>query len=242
MFAKCNINKRIARVFPVGRRVVFTAMLALLVTTTFESRAIAGEPPKIDEERPAAAPTPHPIAIDKLPILTLPVAVSAVYVDGQRVVDDAWIAKQWAAVDRLYAEFGIRFERRESHELTQKNARLETKEDRDALGEHFVEGVVNVFFVKALMDIDEIGRVRMGVCWRAPKQKRFVAVASNAGPTVLAHELGHFLGNGHSKVMDNVMSYDRSGGRVFFDSQQKKTMRATAMQLLRDGIVKGERP
>ena len=170
------------------------------------------------------------------------VAVSAVNIDGERVVDDAWVDAQWAAVDRLYAGFGIRFDRRWADPLPETSARLETKEDRDALGEHFVEGAINVFFVKALLDIDEIGRIRMGVCWRTPARKRFVAVASNAKPTVLAHELGHFLGNGHSKVVDNVMSYDRTGKPVFFDATQKKTLRATAMQLLLDGVVRGVQP
>ncbi|MET0594860.1 MAG: hypothetical protein ABW133_19320 [Polyangiaceae bacterium] len=185
---------------------------------------------------------PTAIAADKEPLITLPVVVSAVYVDGTRVVDDAWIQKQWASVDKLYADFGIRFDRLPAKQVPATSARLETKEDRDALAAYFAEGVVNVFFVKALMDIDEIGRIRMGVCWRAPGNKRFVAVASNAKPTVLAHELGHLLGNGHSKVVDNVMSYDRTGAPVFFDATQKKTMRATALQLLRDGIVKGEEP
>jgi hypothetical protein len=179
---------------------------------------------------------------EEQPVLTMSVAVSAVNIDGERVVDDAWVDAQWAAVDRLYADIGVRFERKWADPVPATSARLETKEDRDALGAYFVEGVINVFFVKALLDIDEIGRIRMGVCWRTPSRKRFVAVASNAKPTVLAHELGHFLGNGHSKVMDNVMSYDRTGGPVFFDATQKKTIRATALQLLRDGIVKQVQP
>jgi hypothetical protein len=195
-------------------------MAALLLTTCGEKRAAAEEEP----------------------ILTMSVAVRAVDVDGARVVDDAWVDAQWAAVDRLYAKIGIRFERRWADPLPATSARLETKEDRDALGEYFVDGVINVFFVKALLDIDEIGRIRMGVCWRTPSRRRFVAVASNAKPTVLAHELGHFLGNGHSRVMDNVMSYDRTGGPVFFDAAQKRTMRATALQLLRDGLVKPVQP
>jgi hypothetical protein len=173
------------------------------------------------------------------PLLNLSVAVSIATIEGEKVVDDPWMEAQWAAVDRLYADIGIRFERHLTTALPETSARLETKEDRDALGPRVKDGVINVFFVKSLLDIDEIGRIRMGVCWRAPGNRRLVAVASNAKPTVLAHELGHFLGNGHSKVTDNVMSYDRTGGPVFFDAAQKKKMRATAQQLLRDGIVKG---
>jgi hypothetical protein len=185
-------------------------------------------------ERPARA--------EEQEVLTLPVAVAAVTIDGGRVVDDAWVEAQWAAVDRLYGEFGIRFDRRWVEPLPETSARLETKEDRDALGAHVLEGTINVFFVKSLLDIDEIGRIRMGVVWRAPQKKKFVAVASNAKRTVLAHELGHYLGNGHSKVMDNVMSYDRTGGPVFFDAAQKKTMRTTALMLLQGGMLKPVQP
>ena len=223
MAHESSFDKQSRRVLSLGTRTTFR--LSLVTALAFAC---------------VTAIDPRAIAADKDPVLTLPVAISAVYVSGERVVDDAWIAKQWASVDKLYADFGIRFERRDGNKVPATSARLETKEDRDALGAHFVEGVVNVFFVKALMDIDEIGRIRMGVCWRAPGNKRFVAVASNAKPTVLAHELGHFLGNGHSKVVDNVMSYERSGGPVFFDANQKKTIRTTALALLRDGVVKAQ--
>ena len=217
-------RRKVASAPPVVRalraRACALGAAALVLTTSGENRAAA----------------------EQEPVLTLSVAVSAVDIEGTRVVDDTWIDAQWAAVDRLYSGIGIRFERRWADPLPATSARLETKEDRDQLGEYFVDGVINVFFVKALLDIDEIGRIRMGVCWRTPSRKRFVAVASNAKPTVLAHELGHFLGNGHSKVVDNVMSYDRTGGPVFFDATQRKTIRATALQLLRDGVVKPVQP
>src|SRR5687768_6114749 len=72
-------------------------------------------------------------AEEKEPVLTLTVAVAAVTLEGERVVDDAWVDAQWAAVDRLYASFGIRFDRRWVPPLPDTSARLETKEDRDAL-------------------------------------------------------------------------------------------------------------
>jgi hypothetical protein len=213
-----NVPSRLGRRATRARTCALGAFVILLTFASFEKRASAEEEP----------------------VLTLNVVVRAVDIDGERVVDDAWVDAQWAAVDKLYAGMGIRFERHFGEPVPATSARLETKEDRDKLGDYFAEGVINVFFVKALMDIDEIGRIRMGVCWRAPGRKRFVAVASNAKPTVLAHELGHFLGNGHSKVVDNVMSYDRTGGPVFFDAAQKRTMRTTALQLLRDGVVKAD--
>jgi hypothetical protein len=42
---------------------------------------------------------------------------------------------------------------------------------------------------------------------------------------VLAHELGHFFGNAHSTVVDNVMSYDRRTGSTFFDEAQGRRIR-----------------
>ena len=58
-------------------------------------------------------------------------------------------------------------------------------------------------------------------------------VAASALPSTLAHELGHFFGNGHSKVRDNVMSYDRSGATVFFDAAQKRKIKTFARIFLR---------
>jgi hypothetical protein len=179
-------------------------------------------------------------AAEREPLLVLGVSMSTATSNGERVVEDAWIDGQWAVVDRLYAEAGIRFQRQRGAALPETLAHLETREDRDALHEHAKDGVINVFFVKSLRDIDEPERMRRGVCWRSrfDPPRRYVAVSSISGPSVLAHELGHYLGNAHSKVPDNVMSYERTGGPVFFDPPQKKTLRRTAVQLLRDGVLR----
>src|SRR5262249_28550095 len=124
-------DKRKTRGFTRGRRAFLVAALGFAAVASIDPKAIAAE--------------------SKEPLLTLPVVVSAVYVDGTRVVDDAWIQKQWASVDKLYADFGIRFDRLPAKQIPATSARLETKEDRDALAAYFVDGVVNVFFVKALM-------------------------------------------------------------------------------------------
>jgi hypothetical protein len=52
---------------------------------------------------------------------------------------------------------------------------------------------------------------------------------------VLAHELGHYFGNAHSQVRDNVMSYERSGGPVFFDPEQGKRIAARARAYVKSG-------
>ena len=52
---------------------------------------------------------------------------------------------------------------------------------------------------------------------------------------MLAHELGHFFGNGHSSVPDNLMSYTRSGGKAFLDDAQVARVHAFATKLLAAG-------
>ena len=52
---------------------------------------------------------------------------------------------------------------------------------------------------------------------------------------VLAHELGHFFGNGHSDVPDNLMSYSRTGGRVFLDETQIDRIHMFSMRFLAAG-------
>ena len=49
------------------------------------------------------------------------------------------------------------------------------------------------------------------------------------------HELGHYFGNPHSPVADNVMSYERTGAPVFFDAAQGKRIAARARAYVRSG-------
>src|ERR1700749_4168966 len=84
--------------------------------------------------------------------------------------------------------------------------------------------------VGSLRDVDTPALVRQGVHWHSTKSpaKHYVIVASAAGATVLAHELGHFFGNPHTTIKDNLISYDRSGKDVFLNDEQKKKIAAFA--------------
>jgi hypothetical protein len=95
-------------------------------------------------------------------------------------------------------------------------------------------GVINVFVVESLKDVDEENRYRFGVHWRPSTRPgaRYVILSSTAPATVLVHELGHYFGNPHSTVADNVMSYVRTGADVFFDAPQIATIRATARRAI----------
>lgn len=170
--------------------------------------------------------------------IAIAVAQREVEVDGkrklERVVTRAFVEAQLATANELFAPHAVRFfEREPAGDLPESAARLETAADRDALATAMVAGVANVYFVESLRDVDDPKLHRMGVCWRklSNLKKRYVIVAASAQPTTLAHELGHFLGNPHSYVKNNLMSYDRDGGKVFLDDAQGQKARKTARAL-----------
>jgi hypothetical protein len=161
----------------------------------------------------------------------LPLSIAVVEEDGQPVRDDAWIDAQVAEAERLFSQAGVHLRKAASKKLGARFARLETRSDRDALAAELEKGKINVMVVASLRDVDDPSLLRMGVHWR-PKsnlKKHYVIMAASALPSTLAHELGHFFGNGHSKVVNNVMSYDRTAGvPPFFDAQQYMKIKAFA--------------
>lgn len=153
----------------------------------------------------------------------------------ERVVDDPWVDAQIAEANRLFTPYGARFRWTIEKPLADKHAAMHTRADRDALTPLTEEKVIDVFLVRELEDVDEPGRMRRGVCWTGRGGKRFLIVSAISGPSVLAHELGHFFGNPHSAVTDNVMSYSRTGAQVFFDEAQGATIGAFAARFVATG-------
>lgn len=183
--------------------------------------------------RAAAEPSPHTfglaITIANAPPEEISARATQRLPDGRvprlerRVVDDAWIGKQVDAANGLFGLIGVTFRWTLEKVLPDTNAEMHTRSDRDALTPLTEPGVIDVFVVRALEDVDEPGRYRRGVCWTGRGGKRFIVLSRIAPPTVLAHELGHFFGNPHSTEKNNVMSYDRDGGSIFFDERQAAT-------------------
>lgn len=157
---------------------------------------------------------------------TYGLSIAVAQKDGAPVRDDRWIDAQIADANRLFAPSSVSFRWTHQKALPSAHTELHSREDRDVLTRRTEGGVIDVFVVAELEDVDEPGRLRMGVCWTSRlDKKRYVALASSAMPTVLAHELGHFFGNPHSLVVDNVMSYSRTGATAFFDDAQLATIR-----------------
>jgi hypothetical protein len=154
---------------------------------------------------------------------------------GQQVVDDAWIQRQIDDANGLFGPLGARFRWTIEKRLPDAHGELHTRADRDALTPLGEANVIDVFVVRALEDVDEPGRFRNGVCWTGRGGRRFIVLSRIARPTVLAHELGHFFGNPHSTVTNNLMSYSRDGGEVFLDPSQASRIRTFTARFLETG-------
>jgi hypothetical protein len=173
------------------------------------------------------------------PVPTLPLSFSIAAEGGRAVREDAWVDEQLAEVERLFTPVGLRFRKMQQHVLPARFARLETRQDRDALDAARVASLVNVFVVASMRDVDDTRMYRMGVHWRntrAPAH-RWVIVTADALRSTLAHELGHWLGLPHTQTVDNLMSYNRTGERVFVTRGQGATMRTFARIALAAGEV-----
>lgn len=159
--------------------------------------------------------------------------------DGkERIVDDRWIQDQIADANRLFVPLGVRFRWKYEKDLPEPHGELHSRKDRDALAPLGERGVIDVFVVRELEDVDTPGILRMGVCWQGPG-RRYIVVARTARRTVLAHELGHFFGNHqHSDVLNNLMSYRRDGSAsVFLDEKQSATIKRLAAHYLATGTL-----
>jgi hypothetical protein len=154
---------------------------------------------------------------------------------GMPVANDSWLDAELDAANALFAPFGLAFARGESRTLDVRFNHIETRDDRDALAPLLEPKLVNVFVVGSLRDVDDPTRLRRGVHWHAPSGAHYVILVAGAQESVLGHELGHFFGNPHSKVADNVMSYERTGAAVFFDADQGRRIAQRARAYLASG-------
>ena len=168
-------------------------------------------------------------------------------VEGGAAVDPAWIAAQIKSAQEIFSAHGVTFAKTGEQPLPEANAVLEDRADRNALGAHLQPGVINVFIVRSLRDIHDARLLRQGVHWRpygrkpGPKGyvRHLVIVSAQAGPTVLAHELGHFFGHpGHSKVPGNLMSYKRRDTIPVLSARQGRRMRQWGQRFLRQRELK----
>jgi hypothetical protein len=180
---------------------------------------------------------PREVGASNAERVVLPIAFHVVEVEGQPIVDSGFIAQRLERANQIFAPHGVVFEQTAALALGSEHAAIETREDRDALGANAGHGVIDCFVVRSLRDVDDPTQVRRGVHWhvQAHAGAHFVILSSISGPNVLAHELGHFLGNPeHSQVPGNLMSYLPGKGLPTLDpAQVKRVARSVRGYLLR---------
>lgn len=169
-------------------------------------------------------------------LVRLPLVIHVATLAGAPVASGEQIAEWVARASLIFAPQRLGFVAAEVRGLAASHARQETRADRDALARHWAPGAIHCFVVASLLDVDEPGRVRRGVHWRArgAGARHYVIVSAIAGPDVLAHELGHFLGNpAHSDVPGNLMSYQRTDALPFLDAAQSSRLQRALRRYLR---------
>jgi hypothetical protein len=174
-------------------------------------------------------------------VVTLPLRVHVEQVDGTGVAAADFVAERVARANEIFAPYGVSFVVVQTVLLAGKHAALETRADRDALGAYAKRGVIDCFVVRSLRDVDDPQHLRRGVHWRSQTHEgtRYVIISSISGTNVLAHELGHYLGNhAHSDVAGNLMSYTAGEGLPFLDEKQQKRLGRTVRELLSRGELR----
>ncbi len=125
------------------------------------------------------------------------------------VQDVAWVTAQVEQAHRHFALIDTSFEIVAVDALPAGDLEIDDRDERDALGhDRFTRGVVHVFVVGRLADVDVAGSEIRGVHWRerADRTHRWVILSKIAGSLVLSHELGHFFGLPHSSYDISLMN------------------------------------
>jgi hypothetical protein len=189
----------------------------------------------------ALGPLLRPAWASEREVVRLGLAIHVAREEGEAVADEAFIDRQVETANRIFAPYGVQLERRERHERDARAARMETRAERDALGAFVRPHWINVFVVASLMDVDEPQRVRRGVHWHSISHApaHYVILSRISFDAVLAHELGHFLGNPrHSETPGNLMSYHHTEVLPFLDEPQQQRLHRSLAAYLRTGELR----
>jgi|JI10StandDraft_1071094.scaffolds.fasta_scaffold17903_9 hypothetical protein len=156
--------------------------------------------------------------------------------DGGLAQGPDWVAGQVATANRLFAPLGLGFTITAVRGLADDDLVITTRDDRNRLGRRVTGGVVHVFVVGRLGNIDEAGGEINGVHWRRGG-RHWVIVAAKAWDLTLGHELGHFFGLPHSEVAASIMNTtwrsEPPRDQRVFQPDELERMRAGLRRMLR---------
>ena len=172
------------------------------------------------------------------------IALHVVEVEGKPVAPPLWVYQHVETANRLFAPISVGFEVVSVEAEAAELAHMDTRKDRDLLGrEDFNRGVVHVYVVAQLDDVDIEGEQIRGVHWRdrADTSRRWIILSAIGSRMVLAHELGHFFGLPHSKYQVSIMNKTprpkpKWRDRVFAKPEVEK-MKRHRDAMLADGML-----
>jgi len=173
------------------------------------------------------------------------IALHVVEEEGVDVQTPQWFAAQVREANRLFAPIDVGFRVGSVAPVDAEFADTDTRLERDKLGrdEHSL-GVIHVFIVRRLADVDVEGAVIRGVHWRdrAETSRRWIILSSIASSMVLAHEAGHFFGLPHSKYRKSIMNksphMDPPWPMRTFHDNELQIMRTRRDEMMGDGTLR----
>ncbi len=159
-----------------------------------------------------------------------------------------WVLTQLAQANEHFAALSVGFELDVVTLIGDGDAHVASRGQRDLLGrDRFRRGVIDVYLVTQLDDVDIAGAVIRGVHWRDRKdrKRRWIIMSAIAPPHVLAHELGHYFGLPHSTYAGSLMNKSRKdptpwSERTFVQKERRRAL-GWARRYVREGTLKNRR-
>ena len=160
--------------------------------------------------------------------------------DHALVADPEGMATQLTNADAQFAAIDVGFTIAAIDRASQ--VRVSTSKERSAIiGDGLHDGVIDVYVVFRLDDIDNEGEYIRGVTWHTKTDRKFIILSIAGGPRTLAHELGHFFGLPHStyaiSIMNKKSRKDPPLEQRRFADEEIAAMKPELERLLRDKVV-----
>jgi limonene-1,2-epoxide hydrolase len=208
-----------------------------------------GSSPRVVADDRAVTPLPDLTAyIDATPRCDLAAATRCFGVRlfiaqeaGVPVQTPDWVAAQVREANARLALISVHVEVTEVALLTDAEASMTTRSDRDALGRaRHRAGTIQVYVVRRLADVDILGNEIYGVHWRdrADNSRRWIILSSIAWPLTFAHELGHYFDlQHHRRHPKSIMHEDRAtwpASDLTYAPKELPTMRKALARMLKD--------